>query len=226
MADDGKPTDRSSKTVGHLIQGIVTSLRPEAGANSGLGPRPSGSATSTAAPGQSGPIGRPAGGSGFSVVTPISPPDPAKVLLDPLKAMPSSFAGSVVRRYETRDDPILGFCSITTSYEITKPLDAGDCAAGRATLERVLRPCPMREIVSQLRLLWAMTAAREIHEDQAVTLAAYAGHLEDVPEVALKAAIRIWVNGPSGKWRPMYAELRELVDAETLRARLLLEALR
>src|SRR5215469_8058813 len=95
MADDSNNRSGSSRTIGHLTQQIVSSLRPSDGTTDASVTKPNSSATTTGREVTPGPTGQRSGTSGFVVQRASSPPDPEKALRNPAVLMPPTLRGSL-----------------------------------------------------------------------------------------------------------------------------------
>jgi hypothetical protein len=128
--------------------------------------------------------------------------DPAKVQEALLACLPPRMRSSLRRSRDGLD-----------SLEIIGDLDQGDVDLVKAWLAVIDAPMQRPALVQELTRCLLLTAAQKRDQmDLKLMLAALVEELSDLPEDALRAALRQWPR--QQKWWPTLAEIRELAKRQ------------
>lgn len=115
-----------------------------------------------------------------------------------------------------------GWDGYVARYEIVAPVSQADHAAALAFVDEALEPAGEDFVLAELARLRAMTVSRDVGQDLALVLAAYADELQRYPADAVREVLRGW----GSKWWPAWNELRDQLDRLVRPRQALREAMR
>ncbi len=210
MNQDGR---HPSRPIGNLMSGIVNTLANRTTATNGSGTRPNASETDVYAIGLPTRIGTQHGEHGSetqsaSLQTIVSRPELyARFLRNPVQLLPPLMRSAIAETWVDGDTGF-GWDGLVSSYSLTRPISEIERSAALAVVGNTLDPAGEDFALTELARLRTMTISRDVGQDLALVLSAYADELQRYPADAVREVLRGW----RGKFWPAWAELAERLD--------------